>query len=209
MNNPTPEGEKQYQISCPHGRLGSVGVPGWKRCPHCLGLNTASRGITEPPKPRSAERSDAKVQDEVQDQSKTKSNPDIEELRQKLASIEHERWADWQKWCHQVLRDQLEPEVLEKLEPVLRRWDRQIATPYSQLSPEEKKSDIEQVDRYWPLIQAFVSAEKRKELERSIEYSKTLPGVYIRPDEREKQRAFSRASVIMATYANDRIKELG
>lgn len=24
----------------------------------------------------------------------------IEELKEKLAAIEHERWADWQKWCH-------------------------------------------------------------------------------------------------------------
>jgi len=27
------------------------------------------------------------------------------ELREQLAAIEHERWADWQKWCHKVLRE--------------------------------------------------------------------------------------------------------
>jgi hypothetical protein len=79
------------------------------------------------------------------------------EIKEKLAAIEHERWADWQKWCHQVLRDQLPPS--DELEAVLRRWDRQIETPYSQLSSKEKASDMEQVDRYWPLIEAEIQKQ--------------------------------------------------
>lgn len=78
------------------------------------------------------------------------------ELRDKLAAIEHERWSDWQKWCHQVLREQLD--TTPELERVLERWDRQIATPYDKLSDSEKASDMEQVDRYWSLLKEWKDA---------------------------------------------------
>lgn len=74
---------------------------------------------------------------------------DIEEIREQLAEIEHQRWADWQTWCHKILRENCPSPELEK---VLERWDRQIATPYKDLTETEKDSDREQVDRYLPLI---------------------------------------------------------
>lgn len=80
----------------------------------------------------------------------------LDELIEKLAEIEHERWADWQKWCHQVLRENCpSPE----LEAVLERWDRQIATPYSELSEAEKQSDRDQVARYLPLLQNHINKQ--------------------------------------------------
>ena len=72
------------------------------------------------------------------------------ELFEQLATIEHERWADWQRWCHKVLREQCPSPELER---VLERWDRQIATPYAELTEEEKESDRDQVRRYWHLIE--------------------------------------------------------
>ncbi len=71
------------------------------------------------------------------------------ELFEKLASIEHTRWADWQSWCHKVLRENCPSPELEK---VLARWDKQITTPYKDLTENEKDSDREQVMRYWDLI---------------------------------------------------------
>ena len=47
-----------------------------------------------------------------------------------------------------------------------RRWERQIETPYHELSEKEKNSDREQVDRYWKLITAD---RKRVELEARID----------------------------------------
>ncbi len=92
-------------------------------------------------------------------------NPtDEQELREQLAAIEHERWADWQKYCHRVLRDNNpSPEQGD----ILERWDRQIETPYAELSEAEKQSDREQVDRYWHLIQAHTNAEIAKVLDRA------------------------------------------
>ena len=85
-----------------------------------------------------------------------------QELREQLAAIEHERWADWQKYCHRVLRDNNpSPEQGD----ILERWDRQIETPYADLTELEKQSDREQVDRYWHLIQAHTNAEIAKVLD--------------------------------------------
>ncbi len=94
----------------------------------------------------------------------TTSTPtDLDKLREKLAAIEHERWADWQKWCHKVLRENNpSPEQGD----ILERWDRQIETPYSELSEREKDSDREQVDRYLPLIQAEIVKARINELEK-------------------------------------------
>jgi len=77
-------------------------------------------------------------------------------LYEKLADIEHQRWVDWQQYCHKVLRENI---ATLGLEAVLERWERQIATPYAQLSETEKQSDRDQVDRYWPLIQAVLDRQ--------------------------------------------------
>jgi hypothetical protein len=67
-----------------------------------------------------------------------------DELFEELADIEHQRWSDWQAYCHKVLRENCPSPELEE---VLKRWDRQIATPYKDLSEKEKDSDREQVMR--------------------------------------------------------------
>lgn len=82
-----------------------------------------------------------------------------EELKEALANIEHQRWADWQKWCHKILREncpssELE-KVLEKVLEKLEKWDKQIKTSYKDLTEKEKNGDREQVDRYLLLLKEF------------------------------------------------------
>lgn len=72
-----------------------------------------------------------------------------DKLFEKLADIEHQRWGDWQEWCHKILRENCPSSELEK---VLERWDKQINTKYKDLLEKEKDSDREQVMRYWELI---------------------------------------------------------
>ena len=105
------------------------------------------------------------------------SNPDIVdtdwvELREKLAYIEHQRWADWQEYQFNLCKPQDsgrgvgKPINLVIPSELVERWGRQINTPYSELSEKEKDSDREQVDRYLPLIQAkFKENYKRLALE--------------------------------------------
>jgi len=75
----------------------------------------------------------------------------MSELFEKLAAIEHERWADWQKWMHEQCSELACGElVIPKY--LVARWERQIATPYDQLSEREKEADRDQVRRYWGLV---------------------------------------------------------
>lgn len=75
------------------------------------------------------------------------------------AALEHDRWARWQKWCHKILRENCPSPELEK---VLERWDRQINTPYAELSEQEKESDRKETRNYLPLLLA--NNEKLAEL---------------------------------------------
>lgn len=81
------------------------------------------------------------------------------ELREQLAAIEHERWADWQRYMHRLCGHDGNAVGYEVVIPahLVDRWERQIATPYAELSEAEKASDREQVDRYWPLIAAVIA----------------------------------------------------
>lgn len=74
-----------------------------------------------------------------------------EDLIEKLADIEHQRWSDWQKYLHKVYEDR-------KLDEFIPRWERQIKTPYSELSEEEKQSDRDQVERYLPIIKQLLAS---------------------------------------------------
>ena len=98
------------------------------------------------------------------------------ELREKLAAIEHQRWADWQRYVHSLCYEnkgiggELTGELTIPSE-LVRRWERQIETPYHELSEKEKDSDREQVDRYWQLITAD---RKRVELEARLDERQML-----------------------------------
>lgn len=75
----------------------------------------------------------------------------ISELYEQLAAIEHERWADWQKYMHSLCTKN-DDGTLTIPAMSVENWERQIATPYAGLTEREKQSDREQVDRYWHLI---------------------------------------------------------
>lgn len=92
-----------------------------------------------------------------------------DDLIEQLADIEHQRWADWQKYVHSRCHTPDELDLTEESGCYLNheyriipsewveRWERQITTPYAELSEPEKQSDREQVARYWPLIVEFVA----------------------------------------------------
>ena len=76
----------------------------------------------------------------------------LNELLEDLASIEHERWSHWQSYMHSKCVPQGDSGALLIPAELVKQWEKQIATPYSKLSEEEKESDREQVRKYLPLI---------------------------------------------------------
>ena len=73
---------------------------------------------------------------------------------EELASIEHQRWADWQKYLHSKCVEHSDGKGKWVCFPseLFKQWERQIATNYKDLSEKEKDSDREQVLRYFHLI---------------------------------------------------------
>lgn len=75
----------------------------------------------------------------------------MSDLFEKLAAIEHERWAHWQKYMHGVCSTGVDGALVIPVQFV-EGWERQINTPYAELSEAEKESDRDQVRRYWDLV---------------------------------------------------------
>jgi predicted DNA-binding helix-hairpin-helix protein len=75
-----------------------------------------------------------------------------EEMMEKMAAIEHERWAKWQKYIHSKILPSKDDDLMIIGSEFVERWERQINTPYEQLSEKEKESDREQVRPYLDLI---------------------------------------------------------
>lgn len=82
----------------------------------------------------------------------------LDDLVEKLANIEHERWAHWQRYMHSMCIRQSDGSLLIPADLVT-RWERQVATKYAELDDNEKESDREQVQKYLPII---ASALKQK-----------------------------------------------
>jgi hypothetical protein len=75
------------------------------------------------------------------------------DLVEALAAVEHERWSHWQRYLHSRC-DRAEDGSLILPAELVARWERQMDTPFRQLSDAEKQSDREQVERYLPIIEA-------------------------------------------------------
>jgi hypothetical protein len=85
----------------------------------------------------------------------------LDQLLETLAAIEHERWSHWQRYMHSKCVPQGDDGALLIPADLVRQWENQIATPYSELTEEEKESDREQVRKYLPLIVSAIG-KKRK-----------------------------------------------
>jgi hypothetical protein len=84
------------------------------------------------------------------------------DLIEQLAAIEHSRWSDWQRYCHQC--GHRNPDGSITLDAgTVGHWERQIATPYADLSEREKESDREQVRRYIAIVEAHYGGKDAAE----------------------------------------------
>ena len=74
-----------------------------------------------------------------------------DELIEKLADLEHDRWSRWQQYLHSQCTKNKDGSLTIPKEKV-DRWERQIATPYSELSEKEKDSDREEAMKTMELL---------------------------------------------------------
>ncbi len=79
------------------------------------------------------------------------------------ADIEHERWSHWQKYMHSKILPSANDEIMEIGTVLIERWNRQINTPYSELSESEKESDRKEVRKYLPLIRHLIQSERESQ----------------------------------------------
>ena len=82
------------------------------------------------------------------------------ELYERLAEVEHERWADWQKYImsdvFKIVNNEYDIITLSMPIKQWEEWERLVNTRYKKLTDKEKNSDREQVDRYWHLIEYHI-----------------------------------------------------
>jgi len=92
---------------------------------------------------------------------------------EKGADLEHERWSGWQKYLHSLCY----PHTLNSLNAVTKQyediqtgglvihrdrvehWERQIATPYSELTEKEKEYDRIETRKYVPLLDSYLLSQ--------------------------------------------------
>jgi hypothetical protein len=87
------------------------------------------------------------------------SDDDSRLLIEKLADIEHKRWAHWQRYMHDHSQRQQDGSLVVPAN-LVELWERQINTPYDDLADEEKQSDREQVMQYFPLLMAWLGKRR-------------------------------------------------
>lgn len=115
-----------------------------------------------------------------------------QKLVEKLAACEHNRWSDWQKFLHSRLYELNGEDTPKEVKLFLQansrnyhlkvlptelyeRWERQIATPYCDLSKAEQQSNIKEVTRYFPYFVSHIEGLVS-------EYMKALDGLEL-PEE--------------------------
>jgi hypothetical protein len=77
------------------------------------------------------------------------------------AALEHERWARWQAYLFSRCIRNTDGSMTMSREDV-EHWQRQIETPYSQLSETEKESDRKESRSYLSLVRAAISRANKK-----------------------------------------------
>jgi hypothetical protein len=83
----------------------------------------------------------------------------LDGLMERLAAVEHERWSHWQRYMHGKAVKQPDGSLLIPADFV-KQWERQLSTPYSELTEKEKESDHEQVRKYLPILVEALSENK-------------------------------------------------
>ena len=78
----------------------------------------------------------------------------LNDLIDELAAVEHARWAHWQRYVHDQ-GERLPDGRIVLPTNLVERWERQIQTPYQELTEREKQSDRDQVRKVLPVLAQY------------------------------------------------------
>jgi hypothetical protein len=79
-----------------------------------------------------------------------------EEFIEWAAANEHARWARWQSYLHSKCTRNADGSMTIPSD-LVERWQRQMETPYEQLSEVEKESDREEVRPYLERVRSILA----------------------------------------------------
>lgn len=83
-----------------------------------------------------------------------RKHKELMELIEILADVEHVQWAHWQKYLHSKCTANRNGDLLIPTE-LVRRWERQLNTPYADLTEDEKESDREEAKRVLESLRSY------------------------------------------------------
>lgn len=83
----------------------------------------------------------------------------MSDLRERLADLEHERWSSWMRWMFTTGTFNADG-TWTMPAALVERWQRQMNTPYAELSEREKDSDRKEVDKTLAVMSVKVSEEE-------------------------------------------------
>jgi len=80
------------------------------------------------------------------------------EMRERLAALAHEQWSGWMRYLFNQCRPASDgTEFVEIPAWAVKRWTRQMNTPYAELSDDEKESDRKEATRMIEVFAEFGS----------------------------------------------------
>lgn len=86
-----------------------------------------------------------------------------QELIERLAAKEHDSWARWMDYLFNRCDIERGKDGFRYVIPheLVERWKRQVDTPYTDLSEQEKQSDRDEVAHILPIIKAYKASQHR------------------------------------------------
>jgi 6-phosphogluconolactonase/glucosamine-6-phosphate isomerase/deaminase len=137
-------------------------------------------------------------------------NKKKDELRERLAELEHKQWSHWTKYMLDELYGLFDLDTLNRnCKPVqsLRRWQKQMKTEYKDLTEKEKDSDREWADKVLEQAIAEIDDLCSKLFEKDLLLQKQRQEILDKIDELEFTNIVRMNSNLGANTTQDRIKE--
>ena len=82
-----------------------------------------------------------------------------EELREKLADLAHSQWSGWTEYLFEKSIRHPRTGGVTIPHTLVKRWVRQMRTPYAELSESEKDSDRKEADKFLTVLKEYNSGK--------------------------------------------------